>query len=354
MSTPIRGPRWVGCSQHRLEEGLALCQALGGFWLGQGLLHEGEGWLGRLLADPQLLPARARAEGLLTWGRLAEYAGALDRAQDLFQAGRAVSAVHHDDIRTARALCGLGDLALHHGNYADARQHFEAALGLARGGDGVRETAQALVGLGRTASLAGDTRESVGQLEAALAAQRTLADRWGVAYVLNSLAVLALQTGDLDRAQSLLEECHVLWRQSGTLMGERAAVMNLALVALRRGENTRSAQLVCTSLEISSDMHDIESATTIRCLELAATILGSENSMPAAIALIAAASRHREVLDAPRPAVEQPDVERILNQARAAIGSKSFEAAWNRGRDIPMAAAVEWAAADLTAVIEKR
>jgi predicted ATPase/DNA-binding XRE family transcriptional regulator len=62
-----------------LEQGLGLCQALSGFWLAQGFLREGDEWLRRFLAHPDEVSSHALAEGLHAWGRLAEYAGALDR-----------------------------------------------------------------------------------------------------------------------------------------------------------------------------------------------------------------------------------------------------------------------------------
>ena len=65
--------RWLH-EQDRLADGLALCQALSGFWLGQGLLREGADWLGVFLAQPARVSPHAAAEGWYACGRLNEYA----------------------------------------------------------------------------------------------------------------------------------------------------------------------------------------------------------------------------------------------------------------------------------------
>jgi hypothetical protein len=156
------------------------------------------------------------------------------------------------------------------------------------------------------------------------------------------------------QAQALLEECHVLWRESGTRMGERAAVMNLALVTLERGALTRSAGLARESLELSQDMRDDGSATAARCVEIAAQVLGVLASMPTAVTLLASATTRREALGAPRPSVERPELDRLLDAAHKQLAASVFEIAWRRGEDLPIHDAIDLAAASLTTLLETR
>jgi hypothetical protein len=189
-------------------------------------------------------------------------------------------------------------------------------------------------------------------LERALVVQRQRADPWGVAYVLSHLGQQAHQAGQFERAQSLFEECHVLWRQAGTRMGERSAVINLASVTLGRGAIVRSAELAHESLQLSREIGDDDSTTTIRCLEIAAQSLAAMGSTDISVGLVAAATRRREILDAPRPVVEQPEIDDMLAAARAAVGVPAFEAAWNDGYEMSIAQSVQVATAGLVDAME--
>jgi hypothetical protein len=137
-------------------------------------------------------------------------------------------------------------------------------------------------------------------------------------------------------------------------MGERAAVMNLALVTLDRGALTRSTELALESLELSQDMGDDGSATTVRCVEIAAQVLGALASTPAAVTLLASATTRREALGAPRPSVEKPELDRLLDAARHDLPLSVFDAAWRRGEDLAIHDAIVQAAASLTTLLETR
>jgi len=128
--------------------------------------------------------------------------------------------------------------------------------------------------------------------------------------------------------------------------------MNLALVTLERGRIVRSAELARDSLELSQDIGDDGSATTVRCIEIAAQILVSLEASATAVGLLAAATRRREEIGAPRPDIERPEIDRVLQGARRALAPSTFEAAWNRGQAQPVNEAVEQAAASLTRLVE--
>jgi predicted ATPase/DNA-binding XRE family transcriptional regulator len=336
----------------RVDDGLTLCQALGGFWLSQGFLVEGESWFGRFLERADKSPSAAVAAGLCSWGRLSEYAGDLDRAKELFERSRSISNDLEDLRLWARACCGLGDLALHRSDYSIAQEFFTSAAEAAHRVQGTAEEAQAFMGLGRVTSLMGDPPLSTLWMERALTLLRRLDDRWGVAYVLNDWGQQARRDGQLDRARTLLEECHVLWRQSGTRMGERAAVMNLALVSLELGALRRAAELARESLELTQQIRDSASTTPVRCIEIAAQTLDALGASPTATLLIASGTERREALGVPRPPIEQPEITRLLERVREQLDGPAFDAAWTSGLDLPIDSAVELAVTELTSRLQ--
>jgi predicted ATPase/DNA-binding XRE family transcriptional regulator len=345
--------RWL-FDTGRFDDGLSMCQALSGFWLSQGFLLEGETWFARFLDRPDPSPSTEVAAGLCSWGRLSEYAGDLDEALERFQRSRSVSNDLGDLTVWARACCGLGDLALHHNDYAQALDIFTSAADAAHRVASTPEEAQALLGLGRVTSLMGDPQMSKAWMESALTLLRQLGDRWGVAYVLNEWGQQARRDGELERARTLLEECHVLWRQTGTRMGERAAIMNLALVSLELGATHRAAELALESLELTREIGDDASTTPVRCIEIAAQTLGALGARSTAILLTAAATQRREALGAPRPAIEQPEMSRLLDRVREGLDRPAFEAAWASGVALPINIAIDLALAELTSSMQAR
>ena len=313
---------WLAATGRR-EAGLALCLAVSGYWLAQGFLREGEGWLGIFLAEKEGLSPHALAAGLHARGRLVEYSGALDRAATLYERSADTSLAHEDQVVAARALCGSGDVAMHRAAYDRAHGLFEQALSCARNADSAPEVAQALLSLGRSAALLGDRCGPGAWLEEALAIERRLGDPWGVAYVLNTLGEQAARDGRLDEAQRLLEECHVLWRQAGTRMGERAVLMNLAVVQLRRGARVRAAELGAEALELGVELGDPDSAVMVRAVEIAAETALALGEPATARRLIAAADARRAELGAPRPTAEQPEIDRLRRASAAALADSA-------------------------------
>ena len=59
------------------DTGLGLCEALGGFWVSQGYLTEGEEWVSRFIALAEATAPDMLAPILHVAGRLAEYHGQL-------------------------------------------------------------------------------------------------------------------------------------------------------------------------------------------------------------------------------------------------------------------------------------
>jgi tetratricopeptide (TPR) repeat protein len=326
---------------------LALCRALGGFWLGQGYLNEGDDWLRRFLAHSDSMAWDAVAEGRYTAGRVAEYRAAFQTARgDLLESLR-LAQEHGSTNHQMRALFGLASVATHIGDYAQARAHFQDGLSRERDDPVLADVAEALVSLAHIESMQGESQAAVAHFEEAIAIERQLGDAWGQAYVLNDLAQHARNNGELERAQTLEEEAHALWLQSGSRMGQRAALLNLSVISFERGNVGRASELVLETLSLCQEIADA-SATTVRCVEVASEILQAVGALETVVRLEAAASAQRLALGAPAPPNERSERDRTRKAAAEALPAERYAQAWQHGEQLTIADAVELAVAELT------
>src|SRR5207302_9948817 len=96
--------------------------------------------------------------------------------------------------------------------------------------------------------------------------------------------------------------------------------------------------------------YDIEdaSATTARCVEIAAQVLLARGSPETVVRLLASATALRNALGAPVPPDEQPELERTLSAARTALSTEAFLEASTDGGRLHIQEAVELAADTLS------
>ena len=327
-------------------DGLALCRALGGFWLGQGYLNEGDEWLRRFLSHAESMPWIAVAEGLYTAGRVAEYRGAFDAARSDLVRSLRLARENGSTNHQVRALFGLGSLATHLGDYTQARAYFQDGLSRERDHRIFPDVAEALVSLAHIESMQGESQLAVAHFEEAIAIERQLGDAWGQAYVLNDLSQHARNNGELERAQALEEEAHALWVQSGSRMGERAALLNLSVITFERADVPRARELALQTLRLCQEIADA-SATTVRCVEVASEILQASGASETVVRLEAAASAQRDALGAPTPPNERAERERTQEAAASAVPPPEFERVWQQGHMLSIHDAVELAVAEL-------
>jgi predicted ATPase/DNA-binding XRE family transcriptional regulator len=336
-----------------LDNGLALCQALSGYWLSQGYLDEGEEWLRRFMERAEHLSWQARAQCFYIAGRSAEYRGAYEQALSYFESSLASSRDHNNATYTARALFGLGDVAEHQGDFDGAYNYFQEGLALGRDAGILSEVAEALVSSARIEAARGDAANARRHREEALTTQRRLGDAWGIAYVLNDLCQQAREEGQLEMAEVLEEEALALWHECGSRMGVRAASMNLAVITLEQGALARASELAGEMLDLCHEMADA-SASTVRCLEIAAMVLQALGSAEVAVRLEAAATSQRQVLGAPVPPNERHEREMLGREAEAALGPAAFQRAWRDGGRLSVHQAVELASDSLATVVTAR
>ncbi|HEY6315394.1 MAG TPA: BTAD domain-containing putative transcriptional regulator [Streptosporangiaceae bacterium] len=163
--------------EHGSQAGPRLAQALGGFWLGRGLLAEGRDWLGRAVAQR---PAglRLRADLLRLLGAVLFEGGDLDRADTVLAEGAQVAAAAGTPAVQARIAVLRADIANLQGTgNAEALAECEAAAAVLESENDLDGLAEALTAAGRLRFWLGDIPASHVVLERAITCARQSGNR---------------------------------------------------------------------------------------------------------------------------------------------------------------------------------
>jgi len=300
-------------SRSRYQEGVAFFRAIA-----ERLTERGEAH------------ASARARLAVGEARLLRCLGAYDGAVEA--AGAALTHFQAAGQRAAQrsALQVLGVTALHLGEYATARRHFEEALSLLGPDEEPSERGVTHGNLGLARQLAGDRAGAIDHLRRALAAFREAGDVLREARLLNNLGLLHFEDGDADRARRCWEDGlalalrtdnqrdalsltanlgmfhasngdyaaatehdeHALRvaRANGDRQSEAAALMRMAVVCLRRGQHERAERGAKEAVEVA--WRSGETSRVLECLKVLADVRSARGRDEAALALYAVVCDH--------------------------------------------------------------
>jgi tetratricopeptide (TPR) repeat protein len=283
----------------RPEFGLRLATALYPFWVGHGHYREGSDWLRRGLVAGTDASPRVRADALLAAGWLTHDQGDLTGGAALAEKALALFQEHGDDFGAARALFLLGTAALTRGHPDEARPLLEEAVALFRTRGESAWFAQSLQALGWARYQAGDHAEAEPLLDESLRTWRALGSAWGATYPLNRLADIARARGDAPRAAARYRDMLGLAREADHKAGMIWGLEGFALVAATCGQVADAARL------------------------------------------LAAVEAAREATGLPRLPDKRAEHERALGAVRSGLDDASFAAAWEAGRVLPLAEAVD-------------
>jgi NAD-specific glutamate dehydrogenase/predicted ATPase len=247
------------------HDDLRLSAALGHFWLVRGRLSEGGAWLDEALGRGDSAPDDLRAKALCARGKLACFAGDLDRAIGVAQEGLVVARRVESERWEARAKSVLGLVAAGRGRLDEAEQLASDSVSTGRALSDSWFTAYALNNLGNVFALRGATPEAKRCYEEALSLRRKLDDAWGMTWSLFRLGVLDGWQDHTAEALSLLEEALERSRTLGFGQGTLLAELGLAEVLHLTDDQAAAREKFLSALDIA---RVLEESTGV-CLALA-------------------------------------------------------------------------------------
>ena len=323
------------------ELGLRLASALLHFWFLRGYWSEGRAWLEEALAGNTEAPAPARAKALAGLAGLAleqtDYGLGETYAQESLALYRGLG----DDKGISDSLAQLGKSSWLRGDFERAEAFMEESVEAARRSDDVRLIVVRLTYLSGYSGNLGDVERAEALLEESLPLARKLGDRRAVSSVLLNMGTFAAVRGDFERADSLLEESLAISRESKDPPHVCWALLILGTVATRRGDHGRARTLLGESLALSKRLGSTFSI--VEHLESLAELTGVLGDPRRAARLWGAAGALREAAGTPQPPAERRLREPYLIAARSRMEEADWTMAWEEGRAMTLAQAVDYA-----------
>jgi predicted ATPase/DNA-binding SARP family transcriptional activator len=254
-------------------------------------------------------------------------AGALDEATEL--AHRALASFRRlgDHWGTSAIQYHLG-LALHRdGQLPAALQTYEAALAEGRL-VGMANTVQYLLAnMGHIALLLGDADRAERHFaEASVAAHELGADGSPLAALGEGL--LARHRGDLTGAQQHFSNALGMLAAPEVRDWAAAATSGLGFVAELTGDLTTAEHRHRQAYQLATDAGHVGAAARAAAVEGMACVAAARGDGQAAATLLGTAARWRTRTHRPATPLEQHDIARAAERARALLGTAAYEAAW--------------------------
>jgi predicted ATPase/DNA-binding CsgD family transcriptional regulator/Tfp pilus assembly protein PilF len=249
------------------------------------------------------------------------------------------------DVR-AWALLGAGWLAGPRGDLEETSSRVREAQAMLRDLGDAQGIAETLYAMGVVAEDRGDYEAAIRYLSDALAILRSLRTTPFLAFTLNALGLTAYGQGDLDRAEASFMEALTHFRAIGEMYGTAFALTNLGKVALAQGNIKHAAVSFGESLTLWRDeserlKHSFDESFPRRrmagCLRGLAAVTAARGHAERAATLFGAAAALREGVGLSAQE-HRAGHHRTIVALRQRLGAHDFDAAWQAGKGLPLAA----------------
>jgi hypothetical protein len=306
--------------------------------MGSGSLVEGRDWVEPAVAASADAPAADRLPVLRAAANVAWRGGDLVRGRALAEAALATVPTLGDPRVEAETLIEAASVAFRQGDDALAGRWSDQGLWLSRQLGDRNLVARALGVRGGWRNYVGDFAGARRDIEEGLVIARETEDLDGVSQLLGQLGWALLGLGDLAASESLQLESLEIKQRIG---GRRTSGFSLRILArLERARGhadvaaARLAEGIALSFE-TGDLINVEAG-----LRDGAGIAADAGDRPRAARLLGAADALRARFGLPIHAGDRPAYDRLVTDARGALGEAAFAGGWAEGRAMPLAQAV--------------
>ncbi|HEX6795994.1 MAG TPA: adenylate/guanylate cyclase domain-containing protein [Casimicrobiaceae bacterium] len=234
----------------------------------------------------------------------------------------------HTALR-CRALFSAGQIACWFGRYAEARQHLDESLAIARTLGDKQRIAAALQPLGMACLGLRDAATARVHLAEALDLARAHGDAHDLAAALNAMAQLHRTQGEMDEAVGLYEQVVDVARRADDRETVALGLLNLAMATASRDPVGVRTML----LEVLSIVDEIGSKPVLQsALEVSSGLAATQKEWERAAELFGAAEAYAQRTGIHRDSADEMFIAPLIDAARRALGAGPFGAAETRGR----------------------
>ena len=246
---------WCEHAEELAEPGLRLVYSLYEYWKHSGLMALGHRVTVEALARTGAQERNlARCRALLTAGVFSFFVGRYAEAKDHDEESLAIAREIRDRDCEAEALLQLGYAILARGSRAKAREHMQEALAVSRALANKNQLSKAVSGLAELHRAEGELDKAEPLYEEALAIDRAQGDYGHIATTLANLAWTSISLGFGERARAMVREGMAIADEIGSKRAGAALLDCATALAVVSGEWERAARLHGAAEAISAQM----------------------------------------------------------------------------------------------------
>jgi predicted ATPase/DNA-binding winged helix-turn-helix (wHTH) protein len=330
---------------HELEWAIRLSMALFRFWDMREHFIEGRTRLENLiqLIESGYIKERGRIYTFL--GALATSQGDYESAAAFLRQSLTLYGELDDQWGIAASWNALAVSTRDRGNFEEAESYFEISLSYWRKLPDPISTARCLHNLANAAKMRSNFPLAIAAQAEATSIFRKFGDASGAAWSINQSGDLELEQCRIEAAHNLYREALEVFRKTDDWWGCARSLADLGYIHCIRGEfaAAREAYREATGLFVELG----HGRGIARALDGLACVAAANGNAVRALTLEAAADRLRNQIGGPLPAADRARLTQELYSAREILQSTEGKLAWQRGSEMPIESAIQFALEEL-------